>query len=926
MRLLHFAPSGKLLLTDFHGKRIPPYAILSHRWEAEEVLIEHVGKDECQNMRGYRKIKFCADQAALDGLTYFWIDTCCIDKHNSIERANSIRSMFVWYQDAAKCYVFLSDVPETTDWETAFRSSVWFKRGWTLQELIAPREIGFFTYEGHRLGDKTSLEPLVHEITGIPLEVLRNCPLQDFSISERRNWVANRETTEGEDMVYCLFGVLGISMPINYGEGEGSASMRLQERLSGNSAPSTVPFLRNNKFVGREPQLASLGDMISKDKHTPTIVIQGPGGTGKSQLALELVHQTRQKMKTCSAFWVDASDMNSLHQGYSNIAENLNISGWDDEKADVKTLVAQYLSTDVAGQWLLIFDGMDDHNFEQMGLSATQVDNSTNYLPQSKFGTVIFTTTSLEVAEIFSPRNTVQLEELTPDAALIMLKHYLRNPIPPLQIHSAELLLGDLSYLPLAIIQAAACMNTAATTVQEYRQTYLNQHGSALQHGDDSLRDTKREDDAKSPVATTVRISVDLIRHDTPLAAEYLFLAASLDRKDIPDEIFNAYPRDGMKESIKVLSDYALVTRRTADSALDLHRLVHHALQGLLAENDSLDEWTHNAIKALNVVFPQSDHGNRSKWRRLFPHVRITLSRNHTKEMDMDRLFLMSMCYDALHEEGVQNERTELCIEVVELSRSVLGEEHGHTLLCMSNLALTYRDLGRRKEAEELAQRVLEIQKRVLGEEHPYTLISMNNLALTYNEQDRWDEAEALGRQMLEIGKRVFGEENPSTLASMSNLASTYRKQGRRKEAEELMQQVVDIGKRVLGEDHPGMVTSMNNLAVMYGEQGRWGDAEELYKEVLEISRRGGGEEHPDTLNCMYNLATYFNNQGRLAESIALMETVVKTRQKVLGLQHFLTRASAESLDVWREEATQYGGLFQPRFPARYKCTEQKEG
>jgi hypothetical protein len=197
MRLLHFAPSGKLLLTDFHGKRIPPYAILSHRWEAEEVLIEHVGKDECQNMRGYRKIKFCADQAALDGLTYFWIDTCCIDKHNSIERANSIRSMFVWYQDAAKCYVFLSDVPETTDWETAFRSSVWFKRGWTLQELIAPREIGFFTYEGHRLGDKTSLEPLVHEITGIPLEVLRNCPLQDFSYQrEEIGWQIAKQPKE----------------------------------------------------------------------------------------------------------------------------------------------------------------------------------------------------------------------------------------------------------------------------------------------------------------------------------------------------------------------------------------------------------------------------------------------------------------------------------------------------------------------------------------------------------------------------------------------------------------------------------------------------------------------------------------------------------------------------------------------------------
>jgi tetratricopeptide (TPR) repeat protein/Cdc6-like AAA superfamily ATPase len=905
MRLLHFAPSGKLFLTDFHGKTIPPYAVLSHRWEENEVLIEDLGKHDCQKMRGYRKIKFCAYQAALDGLTYFWIDTCCIDKHNSLERANSIRSMFDWYKAATKCYVFLSDVSESDgmdtrqkcSWEAAFRTSVWFMRGWTLQELIAPRDVEFFTYEGRRIGSKSSLEQLLHEITGIPLKALQNCPLETFSISERMRWAANRKTTEEEDIVYCLFGILGVSMLVNYNEGGTVASMRLQEHLSASTAPSTVPFLRNDKFVGRESQLASLGGMLFTDERTTMIAIHGPGGTGKSQLALKLVHKTREERKNCSAFWVDASDMNSLQQGYLNIAQRLSIAGWDDEKADVKKLVEQHLSTDGVGQWLLVFDGMDDIDLKWTGLSETRAGNSTNYLPQSQSGSVVFTTTSLEIAErLASLQNTVHLEELAPDIALVMLKQHLLNPIPPLQIPSAEVLLVNLSHLPLAIIQAAAYMNTAGTTIDEYRQMFSKQEDEILQQGSEPSRATLREDNAKSSVTTTLHISVNHIRHNTPLAAEYLFLAASLDRKDIPDEVFVAYSPNGRRQAMKVLSDYALVTRRTVNSSLDLHRLVHNALQELLAAHDLQDEWTHNAMKALNSVFPYSNQSNRSKCRRLLPHAGIILSRNYTKEMDKDRMYLMYKSSAALGQEGRHDERAELGVKEVKMSKKVLGEEHPDTLISMNNLASTYREQGRWKEAEELGQQVLEIRKRVLGEEHPHTMISMGNLASTYREQGRWKEAEELGQQVLEIRKRVLGEEHPHTMISMGNLASAYTNQGRWKEAGELGQQVLEIQKRVLGEEHPDTLNSMNNLASTYTNQGRWKEAEELGQQVLEIQKRVLGEEHPETLTSMGNLASAYTNQGRWKEAEELGQQVLEIQKRVLGEEHPDTLNSMNNL------------------------------
>jgi hypothetical protein len=128
---------------------------------------------------------------------------------------------------AARCYVYLSDVSKPNTgagdqraWEEAFRKSRWFTRGWTLQELIAPRLVDFLSLEGERLGNKLSLESMIHEITGIVKNALRGDTLTNFSIKERRSWAEDRETTVEEDAAYCLIGVFEVSMVLNYGEGK----------------------------------------------------------------------------------------------------------------------------------------------------------------------------------------------------------------------------------------------------------------------------------------------------------------------------------------------------------------------------------------------------------------------------------------------------------------------------------------------------------------------------------------------------------------------------------------------------------------------------------------------------------------------------------------------------------------------------------
>lgn len=240
MQLLRYNNDGDFSPTEFFESSIPKYAILSPRWGAEEVTMADLASGNGKKMAGYGKIQFCGEQAKRDGLQYFWVDTCCIDKTNAVELQEAINSMFRWYRDATKCYVYLPDVSrpgiDSADgsnehWESMFRKSDWFRRGWTLQELIAPISVDFFSNEGELLGNKVSLERHICEVTGVPATALRGSPLSGFSVAERLSWAASRETFRQEDKAYSLLGIFDISLPLIYSEGKDRAMQRLREEI-----------------------------------------------------------------------------------------------------------------------------------------------------------------------------------------------------------------------------------------------------------------------------------------------------------------------------------------------------------------------------------------------------------------------------------------------------------------------------------------------------------------------------------------------------------------------------------------------------------------------------------------------------------------------------------------------------------------------
>jgi Heterokaryon incompatibility protein (HET) len=335
MRLLVDQGHGNLSLVENHDNDIPHYAILSHTWGAdgEEVTFKDIIEGTGKNKAGYHKIEFCRKQAASDGLQHFWVDTCCIDKANNAELTEAINSMFRWYQDASKCYVYLCDVstfahstsiqPLLTTWDVAFRESRWFTRGWTLQELIAPPSVEFFSHEGDLLGSKMSMEEEIHKITGIAIGALRGEPLMVFAVEERMSWTKGRRTKRQEDVAYSLLGIFNVRMRLDYGEGREEAFERLRKKIT--KSHDTVydhQLLRTISHIGdaaydswenqryrpcltdtRVDLLQEITDWASSDSPQYIVWLRGRAGTGKSTIALTMAQTLDRQGATLASFF-----------------------------------------------------------------------------------------------------------------------------------------------------------------------------------------------------------------------------------------------------------------------------------------------------------------------------------------------------------------------------------------------------------------------------------------------------------------------------------------------------------------------------------------------------------------------------------------------------------------------------------------------
>lgn len=193
-------------------------------------------RNDLRFQRPLEKVASALDAANQLGLEFLWVDTCCINKSNSTELMESLACMGDWYANAKVCLVYLSDMVSTSFQDPGFDSvdkklPEWSTRGWTLQEIAMCKEVVFYNASWTKIRHEDSSLEHVRKICNVPRELYCTGGKIDLSAAYVMHYAGIRGTSRGEDRAYSLMGMLGVKMPILYGEGEEVAISRLIDEV-----------------------------------------------------------------------------------------------------------------------------------------------------------------------------------------------------------------------------------------------------------------------------------------------------------------------------------------------------------------------------------------------------------------------------------------------------------------------------------------------------------------------------------------------------------------------------------------------------------------------------------------------------------------------------------------------------------------------
>ncbi|GIZ43062.1 hypothetical protein CKM354_000630500 [Cercospora kikuchii] len=927
MRFLEVDDSDRFRLTkDFPASEIPRrYAILSHTWggDGDEVSFHDMQQESGVDKPGFEKIRFCAWRARCDGIKYFWIDTCCINKNDPFELPKAINSMFRWYKEAEKCYVFLSDVPrdskervrDSGDWEKDFRRSRWFQRGWTLQELLAPASVEFFSRDGLKLGDKTSLEAQLCAITNIPVAALRGNTLSTFTKQERFSWQEGRQTKEEEDMIYSLLGIFDVSMPVIYGEGRRHARARLDReieiaRKGTDHETFSITFalaevVETPHFVARERELQDIQRALRTDGARRSVTLHGLGGIGKTQLAI--AYATRHREDYSGIFWINAKDEDSMKLSFARVAKRIarehpsadamrlaaNSSNLDESVAAVKWWLSLANNT----RWLIIYDNYD--NPKTPDNADPSALNLRDYFPESYQGCLIITTRSSEVN--FGQRMQIRKLESLDDSLAILSYHSERSAL--LNDSGAIELANKLDGLPLALATAGAYLRQTPITFADYCHLY-EASWTKLQDTSpylDSYEDRK--------LYSTWQISFAQIQERNKPSAELLRLWAYFDNEDIwfgllcyPGKHSLAWLEEIVHDeldfhnTVRVLSDHGIVEAnaptRAQQGGYSMHSCVHSWTREVL--NTKLDEdLARTALFCVAALVPSTDS---DKWwlveQRLINHANRQLSAlANAKDPACWAFFRLGNLF---YDQGKLGAAENMFNRTLQGQERELGPNHKWTLATVDSLGLLYVKQGKLVEAEKMYNRALQGYEKQLGPDHMETLSTCNNIGLLYVNQGKLAEAEVMYNRALQGQEKE--PERTSTLVIVNNLGMLYDDQGKLGEAKKMYNRALRGYEKTLGLEHISTLEVVHNLGTLHVRQGELVEAERMYDRARQGCEKALGPDHSSTLDIISNLGVLYRKQGKLAEAEKMLRQALQGREIALGLDHKLTLDTAHSL------------------------------
>ncbi|KAI4244630.1 MAG: hypothetical protein LQ352_006744 [Teloschistes flavicans] len=717
-------------------------------------------------------------------------------------------------------------------------------------------------------------------------------------------WTADRTGTDVSKILSLQSGQLGLLEQMT-----SATSIKEDEARSivGSKPVWIVPLSRNSKFVGREDILEDLEELLLQRRDGVVIaVLYGLGGVGKTQVALEYVY--RKKSPSTSVFWVHGSSLSRFVESYKRIAIECNIPGHNDPKSDTMQLVRDWLETHCATRWLMIVDNVDDravffHQDPDMTTGRALIE----YIPQATNGTVIYTTRSRDIGvDLLSGSEPIKVSPLSIEEGIHMLGDRLTASVP----RDAQIsLLEELTYLPLAISQAAAFMTKRRKTVAEYIRLLQDESTKSrvldhrtLHHG--------REDRSYESVTSTWWITFQHLEEENPRSVELLMMISLIDRQQIPlgllqdrnENMFDFEDAVGLLEAFSLVSTYSyaeVCDQKVMDSLYDhridvnelslnfcdMHRLVQRSSRDWLGKAGDYGLYT--AAKTLRLcsnVFPSGFFETWPLCRILYPHAKAVLRYYHDATfsngpMNDDSItscqsLLLHKLSTYSRQQGNLLESEQRASQAMALRETIQGTQSREYLESMESFALTISMLGRGEEACEMQQRVFEGTLALLGPNHRRTLEARNQLGHSLRALGDYAAAEEHHREELSA-KRVLLDQDPGDpdliddlVIAINNVANIMRDQGEYDEAYTLLQEgLVRSAGGKLGEEHPFYWLTKESLAIVSGIMDKRDQAHELFAQVLAWRIKVYGESHHSTLITRGQYVSLLSQEGDYAKA-----------------------------------------------------------
>ncbi|GIF22186.1 hypothetical protein BJ973_002511 [Actinoplanes tereljensis] len=751
---------------------------------------------------------------------------------------------------------------------------------------------------------------------------------------------------------------------------EGFDRARVGLRYPGRATVLFNAPIRNVQFTGREDDLVKLRTQL-EDSSNPVVLsgvsvaLQGMGGVGKTQVAMEYAHRFRNAYDF--VWWINSDPVTFIDAQLSDLGRELGLPG-SGSIAEQARAVLQALSRGASlPRWLVIFDNAED------------VHTVTRFLPSGPGGHVIITSRVTNWADIES----IPVDVFDRRESIV----HLRRRVPTMRTEDAGRLAEALGDLPIAVAAAGAWLADTGKPVAEYL-SYLEEYGPADLEPiwDLSLKRLQE----RSPAAYRLLQLCSVMAPEVPLDLVYGDRMAGL-LHSLDPEVADSMYRGKLVQDLNRL---ALLKVDVGGGQILVHRIVQHVVRQRMTgeQRDQARREVHLVLAAARPSGEVDDTTNWPRYRRIWPHIevaRVAESRvESVRKLIIDRVRYIGLSggfsdgrrigedyvrrwerlresiADPAERDVLSRQLLQLRFNVANILRDVadfegsrsldeatlaeqrilVGEHHPHTLITAGSLGADLRALGRYADARKLdeettaawtdnfgedhprslnAQNSLGVSLRlsgdfraardrdrqvfartsmVLGRLHILTLISGGNLGRDLREAGEYEESLALLRDIYGRHQQASGNDSPSTFTAMTNLAVSERSAGRAYDAAEHLERAYENLNDLLGPDAPATLTCRLSRAVNLLAVGEPASARAELIEVEQRYREKFGDEHPYTLICVSNQAAVVRAMQDLDVARQLAERAADALEVVLGLEHPYTLAARINQAIFMAE------------------------